>query len=59
VTAVDMPGLDPEVDVPTGTAHPAPPDAIVLAVRGEVDLSTSTLSPDLTQPPLRAGRPDG
>jgi anti-anti-sigma factor len=44
-TASGMPSPDPRIDLPTVTAYPAPnpapPDAIVLAVRGAVDTSTS------------------
>jgi anti-sigma B factor antagonist len=43
--ASGMPSPDPHVDLLTVTAFPAPsstpPDAIVLAVRGAVDMSTS------------------
>jgi anti-sigma B factor antagonist len=37
----------------TVTAHPAPPDATVLTVRGEVDMLTSTLLRDRLLPHVR------
>lgn len=34
---------EPDLDLLTVTAHPVPPDAMVLAVCGEVDLSTTSI----------------
>ncbi len=38
-----LPDLRPDTPLLTVAARPVPPDAIVLAVRGEVDISTTSL----------------
>lgn len=43
---VVRPGIQPRAEVLTVTVCPAPPGAVVLAVRGEVDMSTSPLLRD-------------
>jgi anti-anti-sigma factor len=40
---IAQPDLDLAADLLTVTARPVPPDAMVLAVRGEVDLSTTSI----------------
>jgi anti-sigma B factor antagonist len=43
---VSPPNLDADPELLTVTAKPAPPDAIVLSARGDVDLLTSSLLKD-------------
>ena len=51
--ATTQPDLRPAGQLLTITTHPAPPDATVLTVRGEVDMLTSTQLRDRLLPHVR------